>query len=242
MTDAAEDARGAGGAPALRLTLPGEWHALPLGADDDIAAEVAAFVRERFGRRDDHASQRAQQRSRLAASARRARDAGAVQFHLSLRGPGGVALATTVAEYRPRLPLRAAPGSAAHEPAVVADALVRVLAPGGSDIEGDAHWDRFTAAGGAVFDRGDGLVLRTARRSDPRPTERGDDIASAIVDYWLTRPGTAEVVLVTFTTALADLEPLITELFDAVIAAAEWMPQASASAGLRAELGATGRR
>ncbi len=227
-------------APALRLTLPGAWRALPLGTDDDIAAEISAFVRERFGRRDDHAVQRAQQRQRLAESARRARDAGAVQFHLSLQGPDGVALASTVAEYHPRLPL--ATGAAAHEPAVVADALVRVLAPGETPAGGDAHWDRFTAAGGAVFDRGDGLVLRTSRRVETARGGRGDDIPSAIVDYWLTRPGAAGVVLITFTTALADLEPLITELFDAVIAAAEWVPPAPASAGLRAELGAGRRR
>lgn len=205
--------------PALRLALPGQWHALPLGPGEEIAAHVAAFVRAHFGRRDDQATQRAEQRARLGEAARRAREAGAVQFHLSLRGPDAVVLASTVAEFHPRLPL-----GAHAAPAAVADALVRVLADeetrAGHGEGSDEHWTAFAAAGGAVFDRGDGLVLRTTRRIEPADPER--DPATAVADYWMTRPGRAEVVLLTFTTALADLEPLMTELFDAIVAASEW--------------------
>lgn len=230
--------------PALVLALPGQWQALPLGADDEIAAEIAAFVRAHFGRRDDQATLRNEQRARLGEAARRARDAGALQFHLSLTAPGGAALASTVAEYRPQLPL----GSLA-EPAAVADALVRVLATqdagagagagaeaGADTAAADTHWDAFAAAGGAVFDRGDGLVLRTSRRIEPVDAER--DAPTAIVDYWLTVPDRADVVLLSFTTALAELAPLITELFDAIVSAAQWSPapRDPASSALRAEL------
>jgi hypothetical protein len=222
------------GIPALRLALPGQWHALPLGSDDEVAAQVAAFVREHFGRRDDQATQRAEQRARLGEAARRARDAGAVQFHLSLRGPAAVVLASSAAEFHPRLPL-----GAHAAPAAVADALVRVLAGGGAGGgqgsrdgrtagAGD-HWERFAADGGAVFDRGDGLVLRTTRRTEPADPER--DAATAVADYWLTVPGRADAVLLTFTTALAALEPLMTELFDAIVAASEWTPHAAAERG-----------
>lgn len=210
-------------APALRLRLPGEWEQLPLGADADIADAVAALVRIHFGRRDDQATLRAQQRDRLSATARRARDAGATQYHLSIAAPGGLAFASSVAEYRPGLPL----GSAA-EPAAVADELVRVLCPG----EAGEHWDRFAAMGGAAFEKGEGLVLRTERRLDPADAER--DAPAAVADYWLTTPGRAGVVLVSFTTALAELAPLMVELFDAVVAAAEWTRQGGS---LRAELG-----
>lgn len=210
---------------ALVLPLPGEWQALPLGDDAAIASGIAAFVRAHYGRRDDQATLRAEQRSRLGEAARRARDAGATQFHLSLTAPGGAALAATAAEYRPGLPLGSSP-----EPAVVADALVRVLA-GGGDASDGAPWEAFDAAGGAVFDRGDGLVLRAGRRIEPaEPT----GVATAVVDYWLTEPGRAAAVLVTFTTALAELAPLMTELFDAIVGAAVW---ASPEQGtLRAEL------
>ena len=70
----------------------------------------------------------------------------------------------------------------------------------------------------------------------------GDPEIVAHVIRRMEAAGATGVVLITFTTALADLEPLITELFDAVIAAAEWVPPAPASAGLRAELGAGRRR
>ena len=223
-------------APALRLALPGQWHALPLGSDEQIAHDVASFVRGHFGRRDDQATLRAEQRARLTEAARRGRDAGAVQFLLSLRGPEGVVLGSSVAEFHPRLPL-----GANEAPPVVADALVRVLADRDATAAGADPWEAFATGGGAVFDRGDGLVLRTTRRIDAADPRK--DAPTAIVDYWLTRPGRADAVLVTFTTALAELEPLMTELFDAVIGASEWVAAADGSlaegdpsTGLRDEL------
>lgn len=219
--------------PAVELRLPGPWRALPLGSDEEIAGEIAAFVREHFGRRDDQATLRAQQRSRLVEAARRARDAGAVQFHLSLRGADGLALASTVAEYQPRLPLATVGAPDPAAPALVADALVRVLAREAAD---GGHWDAFAASGGSVFERGEGLVLRTWRRREAAGDESPPTL---VVDYWLTRPGRAEVVLVTFTTALAELDSVVAELFDAVIGASDWTPAAgegAAPGGLRAEL------
>lgn len=211
--------------PALRLNLPGRWHELPLGDDDEIRADVAAFVREHYGRRDDQATLRAQQRDRLGEAARRARDAGATQYHLSVSMPGDLALATAVAEYRPGLAL-----GTAVEPAAVADRLVRVLAPG----EEDGHWERLAASGGAVFERGAeggaGIVVRTERRLE---SAGSDDAPTAVADYWLTVPGAASVVLVSFTTALADLAPVMVELFDAIVGAADWR---TAGRSLRSEL------
>jgi len=210
--------------PALHLVLPGTWQELPLGDDASITDAVAALVRAHYGRRDDQATFRTRQRDRLAEAARRARAAGATQYHLSLAAPGGLAFASSVAEYRPGLPL-----GASVDPVAVADQLVRVLSPG--DGEGDEHWDRFARSGGAAFEKGEGLVLRTERRLDPSSGDR--DAPVAIADYWLTVPGSAAVVLLTFTTALAELAPLLTELFDAVVGAAEWVP---GGGSLRAEL------
>ncbi|GAA5204839.1 hypothetical protein [Microbacterium jejuense] len=215
--------------PALRLSLPGQWQAFALPPDDEaIAAEVASFVRDRFGRRDDQATQRAQQRARLGEAVRRARDAGATQFHFSLRAPGGLAFASTVAEYRPRLPL-----GESTDPAALADALVRVLA---SEVDGatpDQRWEAFEIAGGVVFERDGGLVLRRDRRTEP--ADASDDIPMVVVDYWLTEPGHNRVVLVSFTTALAELGPLMIELFDAIVGTAVWVA-ADDVAALRAEL------
>jgi hypothetical protein len=214
--------------PALRLSLPGTWRSFGLSPDDDeVTAEVAAFVRERLGRRDDQATLRAQQRAALGEAVLRARDAGATQFHFSLEAPGGLAFASTAAEYRPSLPLGESTDAVA-----LADALVRVLASEVGAVP-EQRWEAFELAGGAVFEREGGLVLRRDRRreaSDPR-----DDAPTTVVDYWLTEPGHNRAVLVSFTTVLAELAPLMIELFDAVIGGAEWIAQDDLAA-LRAEL------
>ncbi|MBD3943941.1 hypothetical protein IF188_19800 [Microbacterium sp. NEAU-LLC] len=214
---------------ALRLTLPGEWQSFTLSPDDEaIAGEVAAFVRERLGRRDDQATLRAQQRAGLGEAVRRARDAGATQFHFSLKAPGGLAFASTVAEYCPHLPLGESTDAVA-----LADALVGVLAAEVDGAEPDQRWEAFELAGGVVFEREGGLVLRRDRRlaaSDPE-----HDAPTTVVDYWLTEPGRNRVVLLSFTTALAELAPLMIELFDAVVGDAKWIEQDDVAA-LRAEL------
>ncbi|WP_203582274.1 hypothetical protein [Microbacterium hibisci] len=218
---------------ALRLNLPGTWRSFELSPDDDqVAAEVADFVRERLGRRDDQATLRAQQRLSLGAAVRRARDAGATQFLFSLEAPGGLAFASTVAEYRPSLPLGESTDAAA-----LVDRLVGVLA---SEVgaDPDQRWEAFELAGGAVFEREGGLVLRRDRRLAASDPER--DAPVTVVDYWLTEPGHSRVVLVSFTTVLSELAPLLIDLFDAVVGDAQWIAQ-DALAALRAELRADSR-
>jgi hypothetical protein len=80
-------------------------------------------------------------------------------------------------------------------------------------------------------------VLRRERRIEA--ADPANDAPVAVADYWLTEPGRNRVVLVSFTTALAELAPLMTELFDAVVGAAEWIELDDAAA-LRAELRAGG--
>ncbi|WP_448005881.1 hypothetical protein [Agromyces bauzanensis] len=206
---------------ALAYRLPGEWWEIPLTGAEAAATSVRALVRTRLGRRDDLAAARADQRRRLTDAATRAMSAGATQLHVSQRD-GGVALASMLTEYRPRLPLG---GHAA--PALVADALARELVVAEApDTPAGAHWDAFAEQGGAVFARADGFVLRCSRTREV--PSGGGDAPALTVDYWLTVPGHAAVVLVSFTTALAELAPLMTELFDGVVAAAEWNEDAAA--------------
>lgn len=227
--------RASAGGAALAYRLPGEWWEIPLGSTEAVTASVRALVRTRLGRRDDLAAVRAEQRRRLVGAATRAMAAGATQLHVSQRDDDGVAFASMLTEYRPRLPL----GERA-EPALVADALARALAASEApDVPPGAHWETFVEQGGAMFGKADGFVLRLSRTQDA-PSSDGS-IPALTVDYWLTVPGRAASVLVTFTTALTELAPLMTELFDGVIAAAEWVPDAAAGA-LLAELGAPAAR
>ncbi|QKJ20366.1 hypothetical protein [Microbacterium hominis] len=218
--------------PALAYRLPGEWWSVPMTTADDASASIAALVRQTLGRRDDQATARARQRARLTDAAERARAAGATQFHLSLRDGAGIALASTLAEYRPLLPLGGQVDAAA-----VADALVGAFAREATgDASIDDPWERFAAAGGAVFAKDDGLVLRRTRSvAGDDPGDAHAQVPTVIVDYWLTVPGRAAVVLSTFATGLAELEPLMVDLFDAVVAASAWIED-PAEGGLRAEL------
>lgn len=201
-------------AAALEYRLPGEWWAIAVDGSDAAADSVRRLTRATLGRRDDQATARAEQRRRLTAAAHRAVAAGATQLHVSMRGEHGIAFASMLTEYRPRLPL-----GARAEPELVADALVRALArTGASRTSGGDHWGDFADEGGSAFGRADGLVLRRSRLVDG-PSAAAPALT---VDYWLTEPGRADVVLATFTTALVELAPLMTELFDGVIAAAEW--------------------
>ncbi|ANJ27888.1 hypothetical protein ATC03_15365 [Agromyces aureus] len=226
--------------------LPGAWWRAPLGADAETrAAAIAEFVRARYGRRDDLARTRADHRARLARSIDEAARAGAVQMHLSESNDGGIAFATTITEY-------AVPGAfgTSAEPALLAERVVGALTSGvaGARVDAADPWSAFAAQGGVAFAKGESIVLRRivrrgtertgvgAERSDATdgPDGAAETAESITVDYWITVPGSAEVVLVSLSSVLAALEPLMLELFDRIVAAAEWR----AAPTLREELAA----
>lgn len=206
-------------AAALRLALPGEWRAIDLRSDESILASARDIVADGFGRRDDLAAQRREHRQALTAAGKQAAAAGATQFHVSSRVRHGVALAATVVEYRPAVDV-----AATAESAGVVDGLVRSFSP----VDEPDPWHAFEAAGGAVFAKPPGLVVRRTRTS---AADDSGGAASHVVEYWLTVPESRRPVLLVCSTALADLAPVITDLFDAVVAAAEWA-DASASVPL----------
>jgi len=237
-------------APRLEFALPGAWWQAPLEADPDTRAQaIAAFVRDRYGRRDDLARTRAEHRARLARSLDEAVRAGAVAMHVSESNDGGIAFASTLTEY-------ALPGVFGTNPApeVLADRVVGGLssaaaATGAGGAAGSAAdaWAAFAAAGGVAFSKGESIVLRRVVRRGPDaadeaaaarqetetnpggPAEAGPDAASEAstvesltADYWITVPGRPDVVLVSLSSVLGPLEPLMLELFDRIIAAASW--------------------
>ncbi|MFF2275492.1 hypothetical protein [Agromyces sp. NPDC058126] len=213
---------------ALEFRLPGEWWEVPLGSPAEAAESIRELVRREYGRRDDDAAIRAAHRRRLTDAAGRAISAGATQQHIALRLASRATLATTLIEYRPALPLGDRP-----EPALVAEHLVAGLLGGTAGADSDRLWSEFAEDEGVAFEKGDSIVLRRSRLVT---SGSGDDEAEALqVDYWLTEPGRPAAVLVGFSTILVDAGPLMLELFDAIVAAAEWRP-AERTGDLRAEL------
>lgn len=208
----------------LTFVLPGEWWTAPVDAAPEVRAQaIAALVASRYGRRDDLARVRAEHRVRLGRALDQAIGRGASQYRLSLANEGGVAFASTLGEY----PLPPVFGGDAT-PEVLADRVVGALSGGGAADP----WEEFAAQGGVAFAKGDSIVLRRLLRVEAAPG--ADDVAESLTaDYWITVPERAEVVLVTLSTVLLQLEPLMLELFDRVIAAAEW---GGSAPSLRAEL------
>jgi hypothetical protein len=203
----------------LEFVLPGEWWHAPLDADlDERARAIAQLVRRQYGRRDDLATVRADHRRRLARALSAAIERGASQYHVALANEGGIAFASTLSEYR----LPPIFGDDAT-PAVLADRVVAAMRAG----DEPEPWLAFEAAGGVAFAKGDSIVLRRVTRSiadaaDETSTE------SLTADYWITVPRRAEVVLVSMSTVLLQLEPIMLELFDRIVAAAEWAALARA--------------
>ncbi|WP_022893898.1 hypothetical protein [Agromyces subbeticus] len=212
----------------LRFTLPGEWWHAPIDGDAEArAVEIANFVREQYGRRDDLAQLRADHRLRLARALEAAIARGATQYHVSLANDGGVAFASTLSEYA--LPPTFGEDST---PAVLVEKLVAALRPPEVDAE---PWQAFESGGGVAFAKGDSIVLRRITR---RAADASDESSaeSLTADYWITVPGAAEVVLASLSTVLLQLEPLMLELFDRIIEAAEWADAQPATRTIRDEL------
>jgi len=233
-------------APLLDLALPGEWSTIALESADASAASVRALVRERFGRRDDQAVFRAEQRRAFERATADARRGNATQFVVSGRTDNKVAFGATVIEYQPALILGAGPLDAAS----VVDAFARrtMAVEAGRELTGDEHWKLLEDSGAAVFEKGDALVVRRDRYASHAPDVPGragtpadhdEPIMSYSVDYWITVPGERRLVLLSCSSILAELAPLMLELFDGIVDASTWR-RAASETGLRAQLSGRG--
>jgi hypothetical protein len=108
------------------------------------------------------------------------------------------------------------------------EALLAGIAAAVTGAAADDPWNGWADAGGSLHKRGDSLVARRSRTDEHPPSgAEVEPTHSLTVDYWSTVPGRSEVVLTTFTTGLAELGPLLGELFDAIMSTAEWADAAS---------------
>ncbi|TFC43417.1 hypothetical protein E3T26_13925 [Cryobacterium sp. TMT1-21] len=223
--------------PSLQFELPGAWWRIPVDSIDSAAASVKKLVAHKFGRNSSEATFRAQQRKAMSAAVTHAIEGGATEFHVSLKLDKRITFASTLTVYRPALTF---PGQST-EPPVIMDALALGLVRGdGSDREDGAdHWAVLEGEGAILFEKGRSYVLR--RTSDHEQPGRGPDVESYTAikaDYWITVPGASAVLLVTFSSPLAELGPLLVELYDAIIDSAVWtgLPEAPAAGNLADEL------
>jgi hypothetical protein len=195
------------------VVLPPGWVRLDVGSDDALA-EVEAAVQESMppGSKDSLGPLVEQLRRRATVVLQRARDNGAVDVYLPLRGVRG----------RP-------------VPASFVVAVLRLPDPPGEAVVNGPQADRSAALMSTLVARTPGAQMRqlpagpaVRSRQVVEPEMLTDDPRVSRVDYHLPVPGDpTRVVVVTFNTAGTgdpgdDVAELLVDLFDALMTTWRW--------------------
>lgn len=198
--------------PQLRFRLPGEWWQIPLHSSEEAIVSIRRLIDKQVGNADAHATLRSQLRRQFAAAAAIAieGDGQSLQIALSIVEELPVPVSFTV--FLPQLRMTPAVGTS---PA----AVIAVLQQGLAETTGPewATLHRFATATSEV--------LRTHRRQLVAGYESADaeeSVPTLSVDYWMTIPGSKLVVLVNFSTVLADIDDVMLTLFDSIMSATYW--------------------
>lgn len=166
-----------------------------------------ALLTEIVGRRDDATLVRDVLRKELLMAVEAALAAQAIELHLAIELSPGVALPLSLAVSLPRLP-DSGFGDAELDP--IETFLSRSVDDGGRP------GSPATGADAALR-----VVRQTYRRSH-RPAGLDRDLPVLQADYWAAAKDPDRLALLSFTTVLVDLEPLMLELFDAVVGTLRW--------------------
>ncbi len=211
--------------PELRFRLPGDWWTTDLTDRDAAVASAHRLVRHRIGPQDD----RVLLRQRVIGDFTRAIDAAieakGLSMFMAISIAEGVPIPITFTVHLPDVSLSPAIGT---KPDVVLDILeqgIETLAAGERTDPGDPA-DRV---------RIDLPETRATRLHRVRVLDvgSGDDIAtveSLIVDYWVAIPDSKRILLVSFSTSMAQLQEFLLPFFDAIMRAAIWDHAADADA------------
>jgi hypothetical protein len=188
-----------------RFVLPGSWSRVDLTTVDSMKVTVRRIVDDAVGRQDERARLRAELRKAIIDAATPARDRGAIEFHFARELTEGVPLSATLAVFLVPADL----GSIDEMPASAIDMVVA-----------DAVMDSGSAKAVPVSP---GIkVTRTASRR--RVPERNGVPSHEIVeaDYWISASSPARIAVLSFSTALAELEDDMLTLFNAIVQTVRW--------------------
>ena len=195
-----------------RFALPGTWARIPLESPAKTLASIRRLTERVTGRQDQLATMRAELRARFTKAADVARDGGASQLFIGLELVPGVPLPAWAAVFP-------ADYDAVDLRTLGADDAVRAVdfAVGAAPEGGDTR--RSDVASPTPIH-----AVRHAfrRRSEgvEGDTEYGFDLVEA--DYWIVASNPNRLALVTFSTAFAEYEEEMLELFDAVVSTLRW--------------------
>jgi hypothetical protein len=188
-----------------RFVLPGTWARVDLANESTIRATVRKVVDDAVGRRDDQARLRRELRDAITAAAAPARERGAVEFHFARELTAGIPLSATLAVFVVRAdlaPMTDMPAGAID--LTVADAVAPAGPVGRADVSPGIRATR-----------------TTSRRLVPdREGVPGHEILE--VDYWISAAAPARIAVLSFSTALSDLEDDMLQLFGAIVQTVRW--------------------
>jgi len=203
----------------IRFALPGSWARIPLESEAEALRSVRKLTEQVTGRKEELATLRAELRSRFTTVVEAAREGGAEELYIGLELVPGIPLPAWAAVF-PADP-DALQLSSVGFPDLARGLDFAVGAPpeGGSSETSDDATGRVHAVRHA---------WRRTTQVTADDVERTFDLIEA--DYWIAAADPNRVALITFSTALAEYEEEMLELFDAVVGTLRWPTPAEAPA------------
>jgi hypothetical protein len=197
---------------APRFVLPGKWARIPLASEATTLSSIRRMTEQLTNRMDQLATLRAEIRARFVKAAEVARSGGATDLFIGLELMPGIPLPAWIAVY-----------PVDHE-TVNFDEL------GFGDFAKAVGFAAGEAPEGGTKEESDvtsPTPIHAVRHAWRRTTEVvEDDVEQTFqfieADYWIAAAHPNRLALVTFSSALAEYEAEIFELFDAVISTVRW--------------------
>lgn len=193
----------------VRVTLPEQWWLVPLRDPDARSRSVSLLVDRQFSGVGDRPLAKAQARQVLEDQAAAAADLGARLMALSVLDYAGVPVPASLLVHWIEIPPLGGSG------ALLVD-LRDTLLPVGGALPPGQSLDLATMSPGPV--------LRHVHEDTTSLEPHAEPLPCLGADYWLERPDGAGLVQFVFATPMVELREAMLGLFDAIVAAARWVP------------------
>jgi hypothetical protein len=203
--------------PSLRFRLPGDWWAVELHDRDAAVASAHRLVRHRIGPQDDRVLVRQRVTRELTEAIDAAIRAGGQSMFIAVNILDGIPLPISFAVYLPETGMTPAIGTDA-------DRVLDILEQGITQVATSAHADPGDPDDRIRVELSETKATRLhrVRTIDVGSGADTGTMETLVVDYWTAVPGTKRVMLVSFSTSMAELQQQLLQFFDAIMRAARW--------------------
>jgi hypothetical protein len=198
-----------------KFVLPGSWARVDLSTEASSRRSIRKIAETATNRRDDLATVRADIRDRFQEAADLARDGGASDLYIAFELASGVPLPAWLTVFQPDIESAEIAAIGKADLNSVLDYAVKTTRDRVSEVRSE-------------LDEGAIHAVRQSWRRQTRvqegPEGAGVDETFEILeaDYWLAAANPNRVALLTFSTAYAEYEDEMLNLFDAVISTIRW--------------------